>query len=163
MWFSYDNMVRCASGVVHNLKHNKPTLPKVWPMNLSINIIQYEANTLGWASFVLIHGAPHVKPTMEFNELYILLGVDPSMKNGCKIHMKQCFASRHGQDDRRYHLGSLGYQHHIHTSKAYLRLWIVGSWIHYQQFVMHLLCHNWCVPKLYLSKFCFQCSKYLLM
>lgn len=77
-------------------------------MNLGINIIQYEVNTLGRASFVLIHGAPHVTPTMEFNELYIPfpLGIDPSMKNGCKIHMKQCFANKYGQDERCYHLGS---------------------------------------------------------
>jgi hypothetical protein len=75
-------------------------------MNLGINIIQYEANTLGRANFVLIHGAPLVTPTMEFNELNILLGANPSMKNGCKIHMKQCFANKHGQDERCYHLGS---------------------------------------------------------
>jgi hypothetical protein len=64
-------MLGYASGVVHNLKHNKPPFHKVWLVNLGINIIQHEDNTLGQASFVLIHGAPPITPTMESNELCI--------------------------------------------------------------------------------------------
>jgi len=45
---------------------------------------------LGQINFILVHGAPFVTPTIEFNELRIILGVALSMKNGCKICMRQC-------------------------------------------------------------------------
>ncbi len=78
--------------VVLNLKHNKPPLPNVWPINLSTNITQCEADASGQASFVLIYGAPLVTPTIEFNELHILLGVSPHNRNGCKICVRQCLS-----------------------------------------------------------------------
>ncbi len=89
-WFCFGNMARCASGVVHNLRHNKPPLPNVWPFNPGTNITQCEVDALGRTSFILVHGAPFVTPTIEFNELHIILGVAPSMKNGCKICTRQC-------------------------------------------------------------------------
>jgi len=48
-------------------------------VNLGINIIQHEANILGRASFVLIHDAPPITPTMEFNEFCILPGIAHNM------------------------------------------------------------------------------------
>jgi hypothetical protein len=72
------------------LRHNKPPLPNVWPFNLVTNIIQCKAETFGQTSFILVHGAPFVTPTTEFNELCIILGVAPNMKNGHKIRMRQC-------------------------------------------------------------------------
>jgi hypothetical protein len=68
-------MAQCASGVVHNLKHNKPLLHKIWLVNLGINIIQHETNTLGQTNFVFIHGGPLITPTMEFNKLCIFPGI----------------------------------------------------------------------------------------
>jgi hypothetical protein len=76
--------------VVLNLKHNKSPLPNVWPINLSTNITQCEADASGQASFVLIYGALLVTPTTEFNELHILIGVFPNHKNGCQICVRQC-------------------------------------------------------------------------
>ncbi len=77
---------------VLNLKHNTPSLPNVWPINLSTNITQCEANASGQASFVLIYDAPLVTPTIEFNELHILLGVSPHNRIGCKICVRQCLS-----------------------------------------------------------------------
>jgi hypothetical protein len=89
-WFCSNNITPCAGGVVLNLKHNKQPLPNVWPIDLSTSITQCEVNVLSQASFVLIYGAPLVAPTIEFNELHILLGVFPNNRNGCKICVRQC-------------------------------------------------------------------------
>jgi len=83
-------MAHYASGVVHNLRHNKPPFPNVWPFNLGTNTTQCEVEALGQTSFIIVHGAPFVTPTTEFNELCIILGVAPNMKNGHKIRMRQC-------------------------------------------------------------------------
>jgi hypothetical protein len=56
----------------------------------STNITQCEVDALGQVGFVFVHGTPHVTPTIEFNELHILLGTTPSVRNGRKICVKQC-------------------------------------------------------------------------
>jgi hypothetical protein len=83
-------MAYCASEVVPNLKHKKPPLPNVWLVNLGTKIIQCEIDALGRVGFVFIHGTPHVTPTIEFNELCILLGTTPIVKNGHKICVRKC-------------------------------------------------------------------------
>ncbi len=45
---------------------------------------------MGQIGFVLVHGALHATPTIGFNELCILLGVAPNVKNGCKIRVREC-------------------------------------------------------------------------
>jgi hypothetical protein len=90
VWFCFGNMASCVGGVVLNLKHKKPALFNIWPINLSTNIIQCEANALGQVGFVFIHGTPLVTPTIEFNELCILPRVALNIRNECKTHVKQC-------------------------------------------------------------------------
>jgi len=61
-------------------------------------------------------------------------------------------ASKHGQDENVATLDAkvinitFTFQGYI-----YIYWFRVGSWIHYQQLAMHLFCHKWCVPKLYLQ------------
>jgi hypothetical protein len=45
--FYSGNMAYCASGVMPNLKHNKPLLFGVWFIKLGINITQCEVDALG--------------------------------------------------------------------------------------------------------------------
>jgi len=47
-------MACCASGVMPNLKHNKPLLFGVWFINLGINITECEVDALGRTRFVLV-------------------------------------------------------------------------------------------------------------
>jgi hypothetical protein len=44
------------------LKHDKPPIPKVWPIKLVTNITQCEVDALGRTTFVLVLGASHVTP-----------------------------------------------------------------------------------------------------
>ncbi len=43
------------------LKHDKPPIPKVWPIKLVTNIT-IEVDALGRTTFVLVLGAFHVTP-----------------------------------------------------------------------------------------------------
>ncbi len=45
---------------------------------------------MGRIGFVLVHGTLHVTPTIECNELRILPRVAPSVRNGCKIRVREC-------------------------------------------------------------------------
>jgi hypothetical protein len=45
--FYFGNMACCASGIMPNLKHNKPLLFCVWFTKLGINITQGEVDALG--------------------------------------------------------------------------------------------------------------------
>jgi hypothetical protein len=83
-------MAYCVGGVVPNLKHNKPSLPSVQPVNPYTNIAQSEVNALGQKRFVLVQGSPLVTLTTEFNELCILQRVSPNVQNGFKICVRQC-------------------------------------------------------------------------
>jgi hypothetical protein len=141
-WFCFGNMVSCDGGVVVNLKHKKPPLFNIWPISLSTNIIQCEVDALGWVGFVFIHGAPLVTPTIDFNELCILPRVALNNRNERKTHVKQCLLTNMSRMKDVATLDAKVNQHHFHTSRTYIHLWAISSWINYQQPMMHILCHN---------------------
>jgi len=82
-------MAYCASGVMPNLKHDKPLLFGVWFINLGINITQCEVDALVEQGLFLfkVHLLLHQQLNLTN---YIFFQKLPLVQNGRKIHVRQC-------------------------------------------------------------------------
>jgi hypothetical protein len=60
----------------------------VWAL-IKAKILFNVTYALGWATFVVVHGACPITPLSKFNDYHILSRIAPNMQNVHKMYMKQ--------------------------------------------------------------------------